>query len=154
MTASLHHAEPVLSAAINAGFRESGIQSLKTLSDPGACPMVAIRSSGLALESLIGVTEDSATTEEISAIVSEEYLETLLYLANQRFISNSERIQRFSENLFQRKPKVHPKWEDQITRNARKRAEGLKKKEWLQAQQTLQETDNTIELPESLDHNT
>ncbi|KAL8879587.1 MAG: hypothetical protein Q9192_008200, partial [Flavoplaca navasiana] len=40
-TASLSHAAPILSAAISAGFRESGVQSLKNLSDPNAIPMVA-----------------------------------------------------------------------------------------------------------------
>ncbi|KAL8875598.1 MAG: hypothetical protein Q9192_009023, partial [Flavoplaca navasiana] len=42
-TASLSHAAPILSAAISAGFRESGVQSLKNLTDPNAIPMVAVR---------------------------------------------------------------------------------------------------------------
>lgn len=58
MTASLHHAQPILAAAINAGFRESGVQSLKNLSDGNAFPMVAVRSAGLRVESLVGVCYD------------------------------------------------------------------------------------------------
>ncbi len=58
MTASLHHAQPIVAAAINAGFRESGVQSLKNLSDGNAFPMVAVRSAGLRVESLVGVCYD------------------------------------------------------------------------------------------------
>ncbi|KAF7508472.1 hypothetical protein GJ744_009185 [Endocarpon pusillum] len=57
MTASLHHAKPLLSAAINSGFRESGVQSLKNLDNPNACPMVAIRTAGLGLEAIIALFE-------------------------------------------------------------------------------------------------
>lgn len=146
MTASLHHAEPVLSAAINAGFRESGIQNLKNIHDPDSCPMVAVRSSGLALESLIGMVIDNKLEEEISAMVDEEYLGMLLSLANQRFISNAERIQRFSERLFESTNKVRTVWEDTMTRNERKRAEGLRRKELLQKQEPTHENDGMIEL--------
>ncbi|KAL2042679.1 hypothetical protein N7G274_004438 [Stereocaulon virgatum] len=58
MAASLYHAQPILTAAINAGFRESGIQSLKNLDDANAFPMVAIRTAGLALESIVGVVSE------------------------------------------------------------------------------------------------
>jgi tRNA wybutosine-synthesizing protein 3 len=58
MTASLHHAQPIVAAAINAGFRESGVQSLKNLSDGNVFPMVAVRSAGLRVESLVGVCYD------------------------------------------------------------------------------------------------
>lgn len=63
MTASLHHAQPILAAAINAGFRESGVQSLKNLDDVNAFPMVAIRSAGLALESVVGARHDQFNDE-------------------------------------------------------------------------------------------
>src|SRR5271170_7368875 len=86
MAASLKHAQPVLAAAINAGFRESGVLSLRNLDDPDACPMIAIRTAGLGLESIIGcshaLSEKASTTDDKKdefnvdavheAIVSEE----------------------------------------------------------------------------------
>lgn len=148
MTASLHHAQPVLSAAISAGFRESGIQSLKNINDPDSCPMVAVRSSGLALESLVGMMIHSGIEEEVSAIVDEEYLRLILSLANQRFDSNAERIQRLCKNLFERQDKIQPVWEDSVIRKERKRAEGLQRKQLLQQQENMQESDNITDLPE------
>lgn len=120
LTASLHHAQPILSAAINAGFRESGIQSLKNLQDPqNSLPMVAVRSTGLALGAIIGYSvdptvmkqregeggEDANRDEEgqedkVQSIVSEEYLGVLVRLANERFEANRERMRRFEEGLF------------------------------------------------------
>lgn len=146
MTASLHHAEPVLSAAISAGFRESGIQSLKNIREPDSCPMVAVRSSGLALESLIGMVVGHELEEEVSAIVDEEYLGIILSLANQRFVSNAERIRRFFGNLFQREIEARTILEDTMTRKERKRAEGLRRKELLQEQEPTRETDSIYEL--------
>jgi tRNA wybutosine-synthesizing protein 3 len=113
MAASLKHAQPVLAAAINAGFRESGVQSLRNLDDPDACPMIAIRTVGLGLESIIGcshaLSEKASTTYDKKdgfdadavheAIVSEEYLNILVRLANERFVVNAERIQRFRSCL-------------------------------------------------------
>ena len=148
MTASLHHAQPVLSAAISAGFRESGIQSLKNINDPDSCPMVAVRSSGLALESLVGMMIHSGIEEEVSAIVDEEYLTLILSLANQRLDSNAERIQRFCKNLFEREDKIQSVWEDSVIRKERKRAEGLQRKQLLQQQENMQESDNITDLPE------
>ena len=54
--ASLHHARPVLSAAINAGFRESGVQSLRSLDAEEANKgvMVAVRTAGLSFETVVG----------------------------------------------------------------------------------------------------
>lgn len=133
MTASLHHAQPVLAAAINAGFRESGVQSLKNLDDANAFPMVAIRSSGLALESVVGVGIDKdgvdGVGDEVSvdSIVSEEGLDLLLKLANVRFSVNTERMRRFEDELFSKEARRKAVWEDGATRRARKQAEGLRK---------------------------
>ena len=130
MTASLHHAQPILAAAINAGYRESGIQSLKNLDDVNAFPMVAVRSSGLALESIIG----SAFTNGryicgVHSIVDEDYLELLLKVANDRFYSNTERMRRFESDLFGRVATTPSTWEDSQIRKDRKRVEGLKQQE-------------------------
>ena len=132
MAASLYHAQEILSAAINAGFRESGVQSLKNLDDPNSFPMVAVRTSGLALSSLIGYMHDTED-EEIQGMVSEEYLEILMSVANERFGQNAERIKRFSDNLFEGKKikKVTSAWEDKRVRQERKRTEGLKQQQRL-----------------------
>lgn len=146
MTASLHHAQPILAAAINAGFRESGIQSLKNLEDSHAFPMVAIRTAGLAFGSLIGLIPNSTQDQEggaeieepITRIVSEEYLELLVNIANERFRTNADRIQRFEQDLFKREEGLGQAWEDSKIRQERKRAEGLQ-------QQTLQKAQTSRE---------
>lgn len=139
MAASLQHAQELLPAAINAGFRESGVQSLKNLDDPNSFPMVAVRTSGLALSSLIGCMQDSKNEEEIQGLVNEEYLEMLLSIANERFAQNSERVRRFSDNLFQKESEVGSVWEDQRARQERKRAEGLKQQQRLREERKGQE---------------
>ncbi|OQV07716.1 hypothetical protein CLAIMM_12111 [Cladophialophora immunda] len=53
--ATLRHARPLLAAAVNAGFRESGVQSLRALDDAEHGVMVAVRTAGLAFETLVGV---------------------------------------------------------------------------------------------------
>ena len=138
MAASLHHAQPVLTAAINSGFRESGIQSLKNLSDPNAFPMIAIRSSGLALESLIGVCLDQdmmdsvKDTLPVDGIITEDGFNVLLKLANARFKLNSDRMRRFEDELFSKDPRRNLKWEDSEVRKTRKRTEGLAKRKQIQ----------------------
>ena len=147
MTASLHHAQPILAAAINAGFRESGIQSLKNLEDPNGFPMVAIRTAGLAFESLIGVissrtldeNEGEEVEEHVTKIVSEAYLELLVSIANERFKINAERMRRFEQDLFKREEDLGEVWEDSKSRQERKRAEGLAQRRMLQKSERNQE---------------
>ena len=153
MTASLHHAQPILAAALNAGFRESGIQSLKNLDDLNAFPMVAIRTAGLAFESLVGVVpnhtqddEDGDEIEEhITRIVSEEYLELLISIANERFKINAERIRRFEQDLFEREEGHGQAWEDSKSRQERKRTEGLKQQQALRETQMRQQGNGLLE---------
>ena len=150
MTASLHHAQPILAAAINAGFRESGIQSLKNLDDSEAFPMVAIRTAGVALESLVGLIPDrmqdrkdgTETEEHIIRIVSEEYLELLVNIANERFKTNAERMKRFEQDLFKRESGLGQAWEDSKSRQERKRAEGLKQQQVLREVQIKRKGDD------------
>ncbi|KAI1949245.1 hypothetical protein LOZ57_002618 [Ophidiomyces ophidiicola] len=139
MAKSLVHAKPVLAAASNAGFRESGIQSLRCLDDSTACPIVAVRSSGLALESIIGYVERSNVSHKQVAhsLVSESYLRMMVSIANQRFQVNLERMGRFRTKLLAQSlgssslQPGHTAWEDSSLRRERKRAEGLKKREML-----------------------
>ncbi|KAL8790626.1 MAG: hypothetical protein Q9213_000473 [Squamulea squamosa] len=149
-TASLSHATPILSAAISAGFRESGVQSLKNLTDPNAVPMVAVRSAGLAFESVIGAVHNgpvlpphcprNGNSEQqqedpiIEALVDEEYLEVLVGIANGRSNANTERIRRFEDSLFGGTGTEEPNgWEDKQTRQERKKAEGLRRREEMKA---------------------
>ena len=135
LTASLAHAQPVLAAAINAGFRESGVQSLRNLDDPEACPMVAVRTSGLALESIVGFVQEDDHEDEmmVTSLVSDDVLRMLVELANERFVANAERKERFQREVakaFKRRPRHGQHggdWETQEDRRDRKRAEGLEK---------------------------
>ncbi|KAL8644038.1 MAG: hypothetical protein Q9210_007451 [Variospora velana] len=146
-TASLAHAAPILSAAISAGFRESGVQSLKNLTDPNALPMVAVRSAGLGFESTIGVVREGAPAsdgltngepgkeqqeEVVMALVDEQYLEMLVEIANERFVANTERIRRFEKLLFKASNRKDDEWEEKDARQDRKRKEGLRRKEELE----------------------
>ncbi|CEL01918.1 hypothetical protein ASPCAL01494 [Aspergillus calidoustus] len=152
MTATLGHAQPVLSAASSSGFRESGLQSLRCLEgDKAPSPIVAVRSAGLALESVIGYYEDDGHGGDdgqgvIRSLVTDEYLQLLVSMSNERFLTNSERKERFRTALLsaystdqsggmRTKGKTKPDgWEDAETRRERKRAEGLAKKKLLEEQ--------------------
>lgn len=132
------------------------MQSLKNLTDANALPMVAVRSAGLAFESLIGRVaapardfgsdndnnnnnnhdggDEGGNREVIEALVSEEYLEILMGIANARFAANGERMRRFERLLFNRagdgdSGSVDEGWEDGAKRRERKRAEGLRRRE-------------------------
>ncbi|KAL8864782.1 MAG: hypothetical protein Q9174_007224 [Haloplaca sp. 1 TL-2023] len=122
--------------------------------------MVAVRSAGLAFESVIGIvrpanffpgnesrdgvdmrdgsaklTSDGYGTggsgregeEIVQALVTEEYLEMVVGIANQRFVANGKRVRRFEEMLFQDDGKKE--WEDGEERRQRKRREGLERRE-------------------------
>ena len=106
------------------------MQSLKNLHDTNAFPMVAIRTCGVVLESLIGgFDEENGNEAEILSLVNEDYLETLLEMGNERFLANAERIARLRNELLRCQMKDISKWEDKDRRRERKRAEGLKRQE-------------------------
>lgn len=113
---------------MSAGFRESGIHSI-TGDSPN--PIVAIRTMGLAFSSIISYATPSG---EIKPMVSESYLRTLVQIANERFVVNSQRIERFRRALLRLDVKVKEsedggEWEPADVRRERKRAEGLRRKE-------------------------
>lgn len=125
--ASLAHARPLLSAAINAGFRESGVQSLRILDDPEAGVMLAIRTAGLTFETVVGCLGEQG----LQKMVTEDYLAMCADVVNQRFRWNSERKERLQKEIkmaMQRqvaeKTRIHA-WEDKDERRRRKREEGL-----------------------------
>lgn len=137
LTASFEQAQIVLSAALQAGFRESGAINLTSSSKDPPTPIVAVRSMGLALESLIGFHAD----EKEMCSVSEGTLRTLLEISNDRFQVNTARITRFRDLLTESmttdsRPKRREdgeEWEDAEVRKERKKAEGLRRKEILRA---------------------
>lgn len=152
--ATLRHARPLVAAAVNSGFRESGVQSLRVLDDPDHGVMVAIRTAGLSFETVVGVvcpsSSSSSTTgpndeqpdtnrEVIQSIVGEEYLAMCAGVVNERFRWNHERRERFRAELKRAMAKEgfggssssaesgeEPvQWEDKDARRRRKREEGL-----------------------------
>ncbi|KAK2795894.1 hypothetical protein FQN50_009672 [Emmonsiellopsis sp. PD_5] len=137
MATSLKHAQPVLAAATAAGFRESGLQSLRCLDESDAYPIVAVRSSGLALESIIGhVQVQHDDHGVVQSLVPESYLRMLLAAANERFKTNAERRARFWMKLQQLETGSpggfslrKAGWEDPEVRRRRKREEGLRRRE-------------------------
>lgn len=95
-------------------------------------PIVAVRTQGLAFDSIIAY-EDSQGT--IQPMVSEEYLRALIQIANSRFMVNAERKERFRRALLRLDEdvdKVVVDWEPADVRRERKRAEGLRKREQIQ----------------------
>ncbi|KAH7412670.1 methyltransferase TYW3-domain-containing protein [Cadophora sp. MPI-SDFR-AT-0126] len=137
LTASLQQAQIVLSAALQAGFRESGALNLTSSTSEPPTPMVGIRSMGLALESVIGL--ESEGTE--ICMVPEWQLRHLVEVSNQRFVENTKRIERFRALLMEmsvsgselgkdgKKGENGGEWEDAALRRERKRAEGLRRAE-------------------------
>ncbi|KAK4892716.1 hypothetical protein LTR27_008815 [Elasticomyces elasticus] len=111
LASTIPAAQTATSAALTAGFRESGITgNLNQSHNHAASPMVAVRSSGLAFDCVIGYStpehddqkngdSEGVTRPRIVPMVSEAYLRTLLSIANQRFKTNEERRERFRGTL-------------------------------------------------------
>jgi tRNA wybutosine-synthesizing protein 3 len=158
LTASLDHAQLVLKCGLQAGFRESGaVNVVSAREDEPVTPMVAIRSMGLGLESLVGVQKE----HEIKQTVSDDYLHALLDISNDRFGENRRRIERFRGALMQltataaqsQKKKDGTEWEDANTRRERKKAEGMRRKAHLdQARKSREaEGDGPVNVDDGLD---
>lgn len=128
LCADLQAAKPLLAAAINAGFRESGVHSLKALDDPGTGVMVGIRTAGLVFETVIGYVAGTGQDERYESCVSEAYLRMCFNAVNERFewnIERKERLRRELQAITTRACKNQR--EDRDARRERKRAEGLQK---------------------------
>ena len=117
-----------------AGFRESGISGLYESKGRSSNPMVAVRSSGLALDSIVGF-QSSSKTHQIFPMVSEVYLRTLIQVANDRFEINTQRMKRFRLAFFEQVGRLNGSplglnvneavFEPADVRKERKRREGL-----------------------------
>ncbi|KAG9185851.1 tRNA wybutosine-synthesizing protein 3 [Alternaria panax] len=135
LSASMDHAQKVLTAALTAGFRESGAVSLGSANTGESNPMVAVRSAGYSFDSIIGYQDGNGCNV---ALVSLQYLRTLVNIANERFKINLDRISRFRQALLQaHQPKLPSGskscWEDADVRKRRKREEGLARQQALQS---------------------
>ncbi|KAF1940681.1 hypothetical protein EJ02DRAFT_379380 [Clathrospora elynae] len=150
LSASLDHAQRMLTAALTAGFRESGAVSLGSTKMRESNPMVAVRSAGYSFDSIIGYQNED---EHNIALVDEKYLQTLVGIANQRFKINTDRIDRFRNALLEIYQPVtsittgssKPDWEDADVRKQRKREEGLARQQAMQNQGSP-DTKNTSEV--------
>jgi tRNA wybutosine-synthesizing protein 3 len=129
--ATLHHAKPLLPAAINAGFRESGVQSLRALDDPETGPMLGIRTNGLLFDTIIGmVVEDDNGKERFQSIVSEEYLQMCMRVINERFEWNTKRKERLIDEIKNAVDSLTKgEEESKEERRERKRADGLRRQQ-------------------------
>jgi tRNA wybutosine-synthesizing protein 3 len=123
LTASTTHAQRVLTAALSAGFRESGAVSLSATKSGESTPMVAVRSTGYSFDSIVGYHDEDNRN---IPLVDEIYLRTLVDIANDRFRINAERIARFQKALVDiSSPAVllkgqssKPEWEDADVRRS------------------------------------
>lgn len=139
LSASLAHAQTMLTAAMGAGFRESGALSIGSTKTGESNPMVAVRSTGYSFDAIIGYQDDQG---HIIALVDEGYLRILVCIANERFNINNDRIARFRTALLAAYESQNsteagsskPDWEDGDARKQRKREEGLARKQALQSQ--------------------
>jgi len=117
LTASLPDAQRVLAAALQAGFRESGAINLVEAGNKPVTPMVAVRTNGLAVDSIIGYADDG---EQLFSLVTDSYLQSLIHIANERFLSNSERIDRFRQLLRAKYDKLESDERELARKKARK----------------------------------
>jgi tRNA wybutosine-synthesizing protein 3 len=149
LTASLEHAQLILRCGLQAGFRESGAINLTAGKEEPATPIVAIRSMGLALESLVG----RQTGGDTQCVVTPDYLWDLVSISNDRFAENKKRIDRFRAAIrgaLEPPMKDGHIWEDVEVRRERKKAEGLRRKAELKARERHDETsavDDGLDMP-------
>lgn len=138
MCASAHAANELLKCAHQAGFRESGASNVpSSKSGEQQVVNVAVRTTGLAFDTLVGVyrTSDQAKAEtSCYSLVSEAYLDTVVANANAKFQVNRERIERL-RTLMQGAFGPHEGWEDAADRKERKRAEGLRRQQEMKQKQ-------------------
>ena len=129
LTESVKHAQLALNAALAAGFRESGISGILDSKHQPSNPMVAVRSSGLGMDSIIGFRTSDGGTDRINPMVSESYLRTLIQVANERFHVNARRMERFRQAFLEQVGRCslpdRDAFEPTDVRKERKRKEGL-----------------------------
>jgi len=127
MTNTLELAHHILKIALSCGYRESGIMN------PELPPMLAIRTTGLSFDCIIGHYDTSS--RKVCQTVDDPYLEMLVSVANSRFRENEKRRDSFSkavhlllEEAVNSNLVSQPMWEDSETRKRRMKLEGLQRK--------------------------
>lgn len=105
--------------------------------------MIAVRTNGIALDSIIGYEDGHG---HVVPMVSEAYLWTLLGVANKRFGINAERRDRLRASLIPCTSASDQDWEPTDIRKQRKREEGLKRQQALQAKTISGPSDNVDDL--------
>ena len=98
LCSSLESAHKVNTAAYQSGFTESGISSISTDNLRTSTAMVAIRTTSLAFDSVIGY---EGADGKLIPMVTEAYMRVLVELCNERFQTNKERTEAFRETLFE-----------------------------------------------------
>lgn len=117
--------------------------------------MVAVRSMGLGLESIIGFGQGEA--RHPNCTITEESLGTLVEQANARFVENTKRIKRFQTLLkklstedaveLRKKGQEGEEWEDPQIRRERKRAEGLARSQQMKGSRAAENLEDKQETP-------
>lgn len=141
LASSLDAAKRVLSAAQTTGFRESGISSI---SDKTDMVMVAVRTTGLSTDSQIGRLTVHDGKPAIALSVSDSHIQSLVRLANDKFVVNAERTTNFRSALlaqFCAQDNGDENWEPMEVRRARMREEGLKKQAERRGDEGVQKAD-------------
>jgi tRNA wybutosine-synthesizing protein 3 len=147
LAASLNEACSVLSAAFNAGFRESGAMSLPRVAAEESTLMVGIRSLGVSFDCIIGYQDDHG---ELHSLVDDKYVRNMFAIANERFKTNKERINRFQIEV-ERMLECNISVEDAETRRRRKREEGLARQKHLKEIATANKEQSELSHVQDLD---
>jgi tRNA wybutosine-synthesizing protein 3 len=142
LCSSLESAHKVNTAAFQSGFGESGISSISTDNLRTSTAMVAVRTTSLAFDSVIGYEDGDG---KLIPMVTEAYMRVLVELCNERFRLNKERTEAFREALFasfgpQQSQYSGPcAWEPIEQRRARMKEDGIRRRAETDAQRTVDE---------------
>lgn len=129
-------ADRLLKCAQAAGFRESGASNVP--GDEVTPVNVAVRTLGLAMDTIVGYSGESERGDEGDdigwSLVEEQYLARLVRIVNTKFATNFERMERWKQLIdeaFSEK-KTSTNWESSDARRHRKRHEGLQRQAAMQ----------------------
>ncbi|THW83265.1 hypothetical protein D6D15_09698 [Aureobasidium pullulans] len=96
LSSSLESAQKIHTAALQSGFRESGISSISTDNLRTSTAMVAIRTNDIVFDNIIGYEGPDG---RLIPMVTEAYMRILIELGNQKFQANKARTQQFQNAL-------------------------------------------------------
>jgi tRNA wybutosine-synthesizing protein 3 len=131
LCSSLESAHKVNTAAYQSGFTESGISSISTDNLRTSTAMVAIRTTSLAFDSVIGY---EGADGKLIPMVTEAYMRVLVELCNEKFRSNKQ-----SFKPQQSQYSGPSAWEPIEQRRARMKEDGIRRQAETDAQRTVDE---------------